>query len=107
MRYFVILRRLSAMPAEARADGTLTILPVDTNCLHSVTKRRPALEGCTIASPVADAPQRALGRFARQIAVPKTVKRFPPDLWIFLCKTWIEGGRIVAALGIPNLMPKI
>ena len=31
MRYFVILRRLSAMPAEARADGTLTILPVDTN----------------------------------------------------------------------------
>jgi hypothetical protein len=30
--------------------------------------------------------KRALGRFARQIAIPKTVKRFPPCLWVFLWK---------------------
>ena len=36
----------------------------------------------------------ALGHFARQIAIPKTVKRFPPNLWIFLWKTWVDGGRL-------------
>jgi hypothetical protein len=51
--------------------------------------------------------KRALGRFARQIAIPKTVKRFPPRLWVFLWKTWVKGSRIDSDLGIPNPLPKI
>jgi hypothetical protein len=35
----------------------------------------------------------------RQMAVPKTVKRFPPNRWITLLKTWADRGRIVVDLG--------
>ena len=37
--------------------------------------------------------KRSLRRFARQIAIPKTVKDFHENLWIFLWKTEVDPDR--------------
>ena len=37
---------------------------------------------------------RALGHFARQIAIPKTVKDFHQTCGYFLWKTEVDGGRL-------------